>query len=107
MLVSEVLDKCANGLQRYGWCQGEYGDRQHISTGSHCSEGIIFAVTGAANPYFDERIYQLFVAVERILLDANGVEMGVVYFNDNYLKTKKEAVAAFRRAAKLARSRGL
>lgn len=99
--VAEILNKAADGLERYGWTQRVYGKAR----GPKCIMGaIIFAEQGRMPGQSEllglaEKVSE---AKKFLLTLIPGNKYSIVQWNDKKGRTKGQVIRLLRRAAKKA-----
>jgi hypothetical protein len=93
--VSDVLNRAADLLEEFGWCQGHGGSKK---------EGV-FCIRGAiAEAHYELKGEHIGVMCDPTILNVYEKQYGVPSFawNDSRGRKKSEVVAALREAASLA-----
>jgi hypothetical protein len=92
---ADVLNRAADLLEEFGWCQAEMGSK---GTGSFCAAGAMIEAAHELGypPRPDET---LFGFADRLLFGGSLSHKRTWMFNDAHGRTKAEVVFALRSAA--------
>lgn len=100
--VREFL-KCAKTiLVRKGWCQGKYAvTKSGAPTKTTSRDAAKFCMVGALRRCDGEQLSSMYIDARRLLTDAIP-SSGIATFNDTAGRKKKEVLAMFDKAIKMA-----
>jgi len=90
MSAADVLNKAADLLEQYGWCQGAYMD----SAGRMCASQALTQAEPSAYRRHEAR---------KVLREVIGVDfLNIPAWNDHPRRTAEQVIATFRAAAERA-----
>ena len=94
--AADVLERAADLLEEFGWCQGQFGSKGY---GSFCAIGAIFeASVDLSNRNFSA------LAAPLGYKDGSDLGASLSRWNDREGRTKEEVVALLRSGAEAARA---